>query len=513
MKATMSRTDSPLLHLHPNDNVLVAKTALALGQEISELGVRTRAQVPAGHKIAARRIAAGEQVKKYDTVIGVATRDLEPGDYVHSHNLQLVDYYRDPAFGADVQPVDYVPEAERATFQGFVRPGGGVGTRNFIGILSSVNCSATVIKRIAAHFTPERLAAYPHVDGVAAFAQTSGCGMSSPSEHFDVLRRTLAGYARHPNLAGVLIVGLGCERNQVDSLVDSQGLKEGKLLRTMVMQDVGGTRVTIEAGIRAIEEMLPIANEARRTTVSASHLKIGLECGGSDGFSGITANPGLGAAMDILVRHGGTAILSETPEIHGVEFMLTRRAISPEVGQKLLDRLAWWEKYTAGQNAQFNGVVGHGNQAGGLANIFEKSLGSAMKGGTTPLRAVYEYAEPITENGFVFMDSPGYDPVASTGQIASGAQLICFTTGRGSMFGSKPAPTIKLASNTPMFTRLEEDMDINCGVVIDGECTVAELGQRIFEQILRHASGEQTKSELLGLGDHEFVPWHMGIVS
>ena len=513
MKATMSRTDSPLLHLHPNDNVLVAKTALALGQEISELGVRTRAQVPAGHKIAARRIAAGEQVKKYDTVIGVATRDLEPGDYVHSHNLQLVDYYRDPAFGADVQPVDYVPEAERATFQGFVRPGGGVGTRNFIGILSSVNCSATVIKRIAAHFTPERLAAYPHVDGVAAFAQTSGCGMSSPSEHFDVLRRTLAGYARHPNLAGVLIVGLGCERNQVDSLVDSQGLKEGKLLRTMVMQDVGGTRATIEAGIRAIEEMLPIANEARRTTVSASHLKIGLECGGSDGFSGITANPGLGAAMDILVRHGGTAILSETPEIHGVEFMLTRRAISPEVGQKLLNRLAWWEKYTAGQNAQFNGVVGHGNQAGGLANIFEKSLGSAMKGGTTPLRAVYEYAEPITENGFVFMDSPGYDPVASTGQIASGAQLICFTTGRGSMFGSKPAPTIKLDSNTPMFTRLEEDMDINCGVVIDGECTVAELGQRIFEQILRHASGEQTKSELLGLGDHEFVPWHMGIVS
>lgn len=510
---TMPSASPVLLHLHPNDNVLVAKTALALGQDIPELGLRTRAQVPAGHKIAARRIAAGEQVKKYDTVIGVATRDLEPGDYVHSHNLQLVDYYRDPAFGADVQPVQYVPEAERATFQGFVRPGGGVGTRNFIGILSSVNCSATVIKRIAAHFTPERLAAYPHVDGVAAFAQTSGCGMSSPSEHFDVLRRTLAGYARHPNLAGVLIVGLGCERNQVDSLVDSQGLKEGKLMRTMVMQDVGGTRVTIEAGIRAIEEMLPIANEARRTTVSASHLKIGLECGGSDGFSGITANPGLGAAMDILVRHGGTAILSETPEIHGVEFMLTRRAITPEVGQKLLDRLAWWEKYTAGQNAQFNGVVGHGNQAGGLANIFEKSLGSAMKGGTTPLRAVYEYAEPITENGFVFMDSPGYDPVASTGQIASGAQLICFTTGRGSMFGSKPAPTIKLASNTPMFTRLEEDMDINCGVVIDGECTVAELGQRIFDQILRHASGEETKSELLGLGDHEFVPWHMGIVS
>ncbi|MGE8320498.1 MAG: UxaA family hydrolase, partial [Comamonas sp.] len=300
---------SPLLHLHPNDNVFVTKTALALGQEIPGLGVRTRAQVPAGHKIAARRIAAGEQVKKYDTVIGVATRELEPGDYVHSHNLQLVDYYRDPAFGADVRPVDYVPEDQRASFQGFVRADGRVGTRNFIGILSSVNCSATVIKNIAAHFTPERLAAFPNVDGVAAFAQTSGCGMSSPSEHFDVLRRTLAGYARHPNLAGVLIVGLGCERNQVDGLMESQGLHESKLLRSFVMQDVGGTRATIAAGIAAIEEMLPIANQAQRSTVSASHLKIGLECGGSDGFSGITANPALGAAMDILVRHGGTAIL------------------------------------------------------------------------------------------------------------------------------------------------------------------------------------------------------------
>lgn len=513
----MATIDSPLLHLHPDDNVFVAKSALALGQTISELGVRTRAQVPAGHKIAARHIAAGEQVKKFDTVIGVATRDLAPGDYVHSHNLKIVDYYRDPAFGADVRPVDYLTEEQRATFQGYVRADGRVGTRNFIGILSSVNCSATVIRQIAAHFTPERLAAFPHVDGVVAFAQTSGCGMSSPSEHFDVLRRTLAGYARHANLAGALIVGLGCERNQVGALVESQGLKDdpanGQLLRTLVMQEVGGTRVTIEAGIRAIEEMLPIANQLRRQTVSASHIKIGLECGGSDGFSGISANPALGAAMDILVRHGGTAILSETPEIHGVEFMLTRRAISPAVGQKLLDRLAWWERYAAGQNAQFNGVVGHGNQAGGLANIFEKSLGSAMKGGTTPLRAVYEYAEPITEHGFVFMDSPGYDPVAVTGQIASGANLICFTTGRGSMFGSKPAPTMKLASNTPMYQRLSEDMDINCGLIVDGECSVAEMGQRIFEQILRHASGEPTKSEQLGLGDNEFVPWHLGIVS
>ncbi len=502
-----------VIRLHANDNVLIARQDLALGQPLPELGVRARAQVPAGHKIAACAIAKGEPVRKYDTVIGVADRDIAPGEHVHSHNLKLVDFYRDPAFCTDVRPIDYVPEAERATFQGFVRADGRVGTRNFIGILSSVNCSATVIRHIADHFTRERLATYPNVDGVVAFAHGTGCGMSSPSEHFDLLRRTLAGYARHPNLAGVLIVGLGCERNQVASLVESQQLEPGSHLHTMVMQDTGGTRETIAAGIRAIESMLPAANAAQRQPVSASHLKIGLECGGSDGFSGITANPALGAAMDILVRHGGTAILSETPEIHGVEYMLTRRAVTPEVGQKLLDRLAWWERYTAGHNAQFNGVVGHGNQQGGLANIFEKSLGSAMKGGTTPLQAVYEYAEPIDKAGFVFMDSPGYDPVAVTGQIASGANLICFTTGRGSMFGSKPAPTIKLASNTPMYRRLADDMDINCGVIVDGELTVAEMGQRIFEHILRVASGDKTRSELLGLGDNEFVPWHMGIVS
>ncbi|WP_332740009.1 UxaA family hydrolase [Hydrogenophaga sp.] len=506
-------TLSPLIRLHANDNVLVARSPLALGQDLPEFGVRVRAQVPAGHKIAASRIAQGERVRKYDTVIGVAERDIEAGEYVHTHNLALVEFDRDPGFGLDVKPVDYVPEAERATFMGFVREDGRVGTRNFIGILSSVNCSATVIKNIAAHFTPERLAAFPNVDGVAAFAQTSGCGMSSPSEHFDVLRRTIAGYARHPNMAGVLIVGLGCERNQVAGLVESQGLASGRLMRTMVMQEVGGTRVTIEAGIKAIEEMLPIANSYQRQSVPASHIKIGLECGGSDGFSGITANPALGAAMDILVRHGGTAILSETPEIHGVEYMLTRRAVTPEVGQKLLDRLTWWENYTRGHNGQFNGVVGPGNQAGGLANIFEKSLGSAMKGGTTPLQAVYEYAEPIDQAGFVFMDSPGYDPVACTGQIASGANLICFTTGRGSMFGSKPAPTIKLASNSVMYRKLEEDMDVNCGAILDGEVDVPQMGQRIFEAILRHASGEPTKSEALGLGDHEFVPWHLGIVS
>jgi len=323
----------------------------------------------------------------------------------------------------------------------------------------------------------------------------------------------MGGYAKHPNLGGVLVIGLGCERNQVADLMTSQSLATGTHMHTLIMQDTAGTRASIQAGIDAVVAMLPAANNVTRQPVSAKHLSIGLQCGGSDGFSGITANPALGAAMDILVRHGGTAILSETPEIYGVEHTLTRRAVTPEVGQKLLARLEWWKEYSRGQSGQMNGVVVAGNQAGGIANIFEKSLGSAMKGGTTPLQAVYEYAEPIDKHGFVFMDSPGFDPCSATGQIASGANMICFTTGRGSMFGAKPVPSMKLASNTAMFEKLRDDMDVNCGVVMDGTRTVAELGQDIFEEILAVASGKQTRSEVLGLGDNEFVPWALGIVT
>jgi altronate hydrolase len=500
------------IRLHDADNVLIARKDLALGAKL-ENGLTSRGQVQAGHKIAARAIREGEPILKYNVVIGFASSDIAAGSYVHAHNMQFREFDRDYAYAEEFKPVQMVPQAQRASFMGIVRANGQVATRNFVGVLSTVNCSSTVAHKIAEYFTPERLAEYPNVDGVAAFAHDLGCGMEMTGEPMDLLRRTMAGYARHANLAGALIVGLGCERNQIKGLMKEQKLDANDRLRLFTMQDEGGTRKTIEAGIAAVKEMLPDANRVQRTRVSASHLVIGLQCGGSDGFSSITANPALGAAMDILAQHGGTAILSETPEIYGVEHTLTRRARNREVGEKLIERIRWWKDvYTVGRDCQINGVVSPGNQHGGLANILEKSLGSSMKGGTGPLMEVYKYAEPVTQNGFVFMDTPGFDPCSATGQIAGGANMIMFTTGRGSMFGAKPVPSVKLATNTPMFRRLEEDMDINCGEILDGTSTLRDMGQKIFELMLRVASGEKTKSELLGLGDHEFVPWNIGVV-
>lgn len=503
----------PVIRLHPADNVVVARVNVGIGTPVPTEGFNSRAQVPAGHKIAARAIAAGEPILKYNVCIGFAATDIAAGTYVHSHNVSFREFDRDYAHGRDYAPTPVLPMAEQARFMGYVRANGEVGTRNYIGILSTVNCSATVVHKVAAAFTPEVLKDFPNIDGVVGLSHDTGCGMEMSGEPMQLLRRTLGGYARHPNFSAVLIIGLGCERNQLAGLLDEQGLQAGDRLHTFVMQDTGGTRKTIEAGIAAVRALLPKANEARREPVSASHLKIGLQCGGSDGFSSITANPALGAAMDILVRHGGTAILSETPEIYGVEHTLTRRAVNPDVGEKLLERIRWWkEVYSPGRDVQINGVVSPGNQSGGLANIFEKSLGSSMKGGTTGLMAVYRYAEPVRQAGFVFMDTPGFDPCSATGQIAGGANLIMFTTGRGSMFGAKPVPSIKLATNTPMYERLIEDMDFNCGVLLDGTATMPEVAQGIFDQMLRVASGERTCSEQLDLGDHEFVPWNIGIV-
>jgi altronate hydrolase len=510
MKA-VKRMSGPAVRLHPNDNVVITRMDVGIGTKIESEGITCRAQTPPAYKIAARAIKKGEPILKYGEIIGFAAVDIEPGAVVHSHNVEFKEFERDYAFARDYRPVELLPEAERATFLGIVRADGRVATRNFVGIISTVNCSATVVHKIADHFTPERLAQYPNVDGVVAFSHGTGCGMEMTGEPMDLLRRTLGGYAKHANLAAVLVVGLGCERNQVTGFMTDQGLAEGPRIKSFVMQNTGGTRKTIEAGIAAINDLLPEANRVTRTRVPASYLTVGLQCGGSDGFSSITANPSLGAAMDILVRHGGTAILSETPEIYGVEHTLTRRARSVEVGKKLIERIEWWKEYTRGRDVQINGRVSPGNNAGGLANIFEKSLGASLKGGTTPLTEVYRYAESVTQKGLVFMDTPGFDPVSATGQIAGGANMIMFTTGRGSMFGSKPVPCMKLATNTPMYNRLMEDMDINCGVVLDGERDVEEMGQIIFQQMLEVASGKKTKSELLGLGDQEFVPWNVGV--
>jgi altronate hydrolase len=421
---------------------------------------------------------------------------------------------RDYAFGVDAKPTDYVVPA--ATFEGIVRrdgPNAGkVATRNYVGILSTVNCSATVARGIADHFTRERLAAYPNVDGVVALTHGSGCGMDTHGEGMQILRRTLGGYAKHANFAGVLIVGLGCEANQISALLGAQALAEGPLLRTFSIQDTGGTAKTIARGIAMIEEMLPQANRVTREPVSASHITVGLQCGGSDGYSGITANPALGAAVDLLVRNGGTAILSETPEIYGAEHLLTRRAVSRAIGEKLVARIRWWEDYTARERGEMNNNPSPGNKAGGLTTILEKSLGAVAKGGTTNLVEVYEYAEPVTASGFVYMDTPGYDPVSATGQVAGGANMIVFTTGRGSAYGCAPAPSLKLATNTALWQRQEEDIDLNCGEIVDGGATVPQIGERLFRLMLDTASGTRSKSELHGYGQNEFVPWYVGAV-
>jgi arabinonate dehydratase len=503
--------ETPLyLRLNAADDVVIACRELEPGTNLLKEGVVVKERIPAGHKVATRPRAPGEPVHRYSQVIGFATRAIEPGAHVHVHNLEVRDFARDYAFGEAYRPTQI--EKAPATFRGIVRPDGRVATRNYIGILSTVNCSATVSKYVAEAFRGEALGEFPNVDGVVALTHTSGCGMDTGGEGMEILRRTLAGYARHANFAGVLVIGLGCEANQMDALFLTQGLGRGPLLRSLTIQGEGGTAKAVAAGIAAVKEMLPGANAVRREAVPASYLLVGLQCGGSDGYSGITANPALGAAVDLLVRNGGTAILSETPEIYGAEHLLTRRAASREVGERIVERIRWWEEYTARNHGEMNNNPSPGNKAGGLTTILEKSLGAVAKGGTTGLMAVYEYAEPVAAKGFVFMDTPGYDPVSATGQVAGGANLICFTTGRGSVYGCKPAPSLKIATNTPMYERMADDMDVNCGAILDGSLTVQEAGEKIFRLMLATASGAPSRSEALGFGADEFVPWQLGAV-
>lgn len=505
---------SPLIRMSPDDNVAVARVTIDPTLMPIAGGTPVAERVGQGHKIALRDIAEGEPVLKYGQTIGFASRPISIGEHVHTHNLAMAELDLAHEFCAGAREPNYVPAVERATFMGYKRADGRVGTRNYLAIVSSVNCSATVSRAVAAHFAPAtgRLDAFEDVDGIIALTHGGGCAINTAEEGYLYLTRVLAGYATHPNVGAVLMIGLGCETNQIPLLLKKHGLAEGPLFRTMTIQGKGGTRATVAAGIGAVEAMLPALNAARRTPQSAEHLTLALECGGSDGYSGISANPALGYASDLLVRHGGTAVLAETPEIYGAEHLLTRRAATPAVAEKLLGRIEWWRDYAQRGKAELNNNPSHGNKAGGLTTILEKSLGAVAKGGASRLNAVYEYAEPIDAKGFVFMDTPGYDPVAVTGQVAGGCNMICFTTGRGSVSGFKPAPSLKLATNTPMFERMREDMDIDCGTVVTGAETVEEAGARIFAAILAAASGEPTKSETFDYGDNEFVPWQVGAV-
>jgi altronate hydrolase len=496
------------IRLNASDNLVVAVDTIPPGADIH--GVKAAARIMKGHKMAIAPIADGEAVRKFGQTIGFAHGAIAAGEHIHTHNCDFKQFARDYHFAEDAKPYAPLPLAERATFQGYRRADGRAGTRNYIGILTSVNCSAS-----AARFMAEAvqrsgiLADYPNVDGVVSFVHGTGCGMAAKGEGFDVLKRTQWGYATNPNVGGVLLVGLGCEVFQIDEMKRAYGIVDGDFFQSMTIQETGGTRKTIEQGVERIKAMLPLVNRAKRETIPASELMLALQCGGSDGYSGITANPALGSAVDLLVKHGGTAILSETPEIYGAEHLLTRRAQTREVGEKLIEIIRWWEEYTKRNDGSMDNNPSPGNKAGGLTTILEKSLGAAAKGGTTTLRGVYRYAERVDTKGFVFMDTPGYDPTSATGQVAGGANVLCFTTGRGSAYGCKPTPSIKLATNTDIYQRMIEDMDINCGDIVDG-VSVEAKGKEIFEHILRIASGERSKSEQLGYGDNEFVPWQIG---
>ncbi|MDA0657231.1 MAG: altronate dehydratase family protein [Planctomycetota bacterium] len=507
------------LLLHPSDNVGIALRTLAVDGDVTIAGrqVRIREQIPTGHKIALDHLPIGAQVLRYGAPIGRATREIQPGDWVHSHNLEAISVSSSTAHVSSNGPSAW-PKRNDRHFMGYPRENGQYGTRNYIAIISNVNCSASVCRYVARHFDQSILAEFPHVDGVVAFSHHGGCAVEFNSLSHRMLNRVLAGIARHPNIGGVVMIGLGCEQVTLDHLVTEHqllGLSGSKAPSPrapycMTIQETGGTRRTIEAGIARVMEMLPQVNQARRERVSASELILATNCGGSDGYSGFTANPALGVACDLLVSCGGTAVLAETPEISGAEHLLFARAVSAQVGEKLLSRVNWWHEHTAlfGQNLNHNPT--QGNKAGGLTTIAEKSLGAVAKAGQSPLVDVVEYADPIRSKGLVFMDTPGFDPASVTGLVAGGAHLVAFTTGRGSCFGCKPSPSLKISSNSYMYQRMQEDMDLDAGRIATGDATVEQVGQEIFEQLLRVASGEKTKSEHLGLGDEEFVPWTVG---
>jgi altronate hydrolase len=512
--ATYAISDVALV-LNPRDDVAIAKKEIPAGTVLEGAGgrIEVRQDIRPGHKVARHARRTGEEVRRYGQVIGFATTEIAVGDHVHTQNLAVGDLHREYEIGTDVRPVDYYPPEQMRYFDGYLRDDGRVGTRNYVAIISGVNCSASVSQFVKDKFR-DVSRDYPNIDGVLAITHKSGCGTELFGEDHMALQRVLAGYAKHPNVAAYILVGLGCEVNQAAVMVDKQrmaapGHPERKPM-VINIQEAGGIRKTVDKAAAEVAKLLPLANAAKRSKQSVSEIMLATNCGGSDSNSGITANPALGWAVDELVRYGGTGVLAETPEIYGAEHLLIRRAVSEAVAKKLIDRYKWWEWYCRGIERMDNNPA-PGNKAGGITTVFEKSLGGVTKGGTTPMTDVFLYGEPITTRGFVFMDTPGHDPVSITGLVAGGCNMICFTTGRGSVFGCKPVPSIKLATNSLMYRHMQEDMDINCGVILEGT-PLAEVGRQIFEEIVAVASGKRSKSELSGVGEEEFAPWIIGPV-
>ena len=503
-----NKTMNNLIVLSKNDNVGVSQFIIPEKTKIEGREINTIDPIPFGHKVCLKSVNKGDPIIKYDQIIGFASKNIQAGEHVHSHNLEFKEFKRDFKV---TDKKNIIEEKADTFFNGIMRDNGDVATRNYIGIVSTVNCSATVTKMIVEKIKySDILKDYPNIDGIVPITHSTGCGMNTVSEGMQIFQRTIDGFKNHPNFSHVFVIGLGCECAQV-SLFD-ESLKKHQRIHFLTIQDEGGTKKIVDKVLSQIKNLLKEANDIKRTPQSVSNLTLALQCGGSDGYSGITANPALGVAADLLVKKGGSSILSETPEIYGAEHLLINRANSQLTADKLIKRIEWWRHYTSINDSTMDNNPAPGNKKGGLTTILEKSLGAVAKGGNSVLQDVLNYAEPLKNKGFNFMDSPGYDPVSVTGQVASGANVICFTTGRGSCFGCKPVPSLKLSTNTAMYEKMSEDMDINCGTIAEGKEKIEEVGQKIFDLVVNTASGNKSKSEINGYGDEEFNPWQVGVV-
>ena len=495
-----------IIKLNIKDNVGIAPMDIPKNIQLED-NITSQNEIPYGHKISLKKIEKEEFVYRYGQIIGLATKPINPGEHVHSHNLGYIEEYNRKV-KSQLQKNFNVLDTDKFFFQGYKRPNGKTGTRNYIGIISTVNCSATVVKAIADRLNKsEEIKQNINIDGIVSIKHSSGCGMNSEGYGMKVFNNTIEGFKNHPNFAKVFVIGLGCECAQI-SIYEEKDIEKSVVY--MNIQDEGGTKKIIEKTSSAIFEQLSEINKISRTKIPISELIVALQCGGSDSYAGVTANPALGFASDTIVQNGGSTILAETPEIYGAEHLLIERAVNKKIIEKLNKQIAWWKNYTSINNGSLDNNPTPGNKRGGLTTILEKSLGAVAKGGTANLHDVLDYAEPLKNKGFNFMDSPGFDPCSVTGQVASGSNIICFTTGRGSCFGFKLTPSIKLATNTNMYNKMSDDMDINCGTIMDGIETIEESGNKIFNLIIETASGRKTKSEINGYGDEEFNPWIIG---